>query len=64
MIDSVDGIYRKRPPSATPAAEHIYEVRGSDTNEVELLLKDEKDHYHSIAAYIYPSALGQTYNSQ
>ena len=55
IISNADDIYNTREGSATPAPEHLYEIREPNDDDNQLLDKHEKERYHTITVQcLYP----------
>ena len=50
IIKNADQIYKDGSGSATPASDHLYEIRDVDSEDYEPLSEDERKKYHTITA--------------
>ena len=52
IIDNAGGIYKSGAGSATPAPDHLFDIRSCDEDDNKLLSKQEKEEYHTITAQL------------
>ena len=60
IIKNADQIYKDGSGSATPASDHLYEIRDVDSEDYKPLSEDERKQYHTITAQcLYLSKRGR-----
>ena len=50
LIESIRQMYKEGVGSATPAPDHLYNIREPNTEDNALLSKNENEEYHTITA--------------
>ena len=50
IIENAGELYKEGSGSATPAPDHLFDIREPNEADNELLPKDEKEEYHTITA--------------